>query len=361
MNIGVLSGARKNAGDYLITERCEKLLCSVYDDAVFFEYPINEDLSKHVDEINANDLIVVPGGPVSTNEYPNCVPIVQDLTMIKRPMIGIGLGWYGKNDTLKEIYSYKLSDETKRYLTKLSKQGMLSCRDWYTVRAFRNNGILKPIMTGCPAWYDMDYIGKSTVRSNISSLIKRISVSDPARIENRTLVIPIIDYLQKKFPNAKIDYIFHRGIQSDKFTGKLSGASNNKIKEELIRRGVDVHDISYSSDGLMLYDSCDLHVGFRVHAHIYCLSHRGISILIEEDGRGAGVNSALGLERIAAYQFTGFNSLSILRNTWILKSIDDCIEKYFDLGYYPIIKAFEVMNNTYEVMRRYIENINTIL
>lgn len=36
--------------------------------------------------------------------------------------------------------------------------------------------------------------------------------------------------------------------------------------------GVKMIDISKSVDGLRIYDDCDLHIGFRVHAHIYNLS-----------------------------------------------------------------------------------------
>ena len=43
------------------------------------------------------------------------------------------------------------------------------------------------------------------------------------------------------------------------------------------------------------------HIGYRVHAHIYSLSQRQRTILIEEDGRGAGVDQALGLKQIKAY------------------------------------------------------------
>ena len=44
-----------------------------------------------------------------------------------------------------------------------------------------------------------------------------------------------------------------------------------------------------------------MHIGFRVHAHIYNLSKRNRTILLEEDGRGAGVNQALGLSNIHVY------------------------------------------------------------
>lgn len=56
--------------------------------------------------------------------------------------------------------------------------------------------------------------------------------------------------------------------------------------------------MSGSSDCFEQYDSCFLHIGFRVHAHIYNLSQGNVSILINEDARGIGVNHALRIENV---------------------------------------------------------------
>ena len=68
-------------------------------------------------------------------------------------------------------------------------------------------------------------------------------------------------------------------------------------------------DISGGHEGFSVYDDCDLHIGFRVHAHIYNLSKRNRTILLEEDGRGAGVNEALGLSSIHAYDYDDSRSV----------------------------------------------------
>jgi len=58
------------------------------------------------------------------------------------------------------------------------------------------------------------------------------------------------------------------------------------------------------ADGLdkfkALYDLTDLHVGYRVHAHIYSLSQQSASILINEDTRGVGQVTALGGKMLMA-------------------------------------------------------------
>jgi polysaccharide pyruvyl transferase WcaK-like protein len=47
-------------------------------------------------------------------------------------------------------------------------------------------------------------------------------------------------------------------------------------------------DASRDLDALELYGQVDLHVGYRVHAHLCALSRRRPSLLIAEDGRGRG-------------------------------------------------------------------------
>lgn len=110
-------------------------------------------------------------------------------------------------------------------------------------------------------------------------------------------MLELILHLKQKLPNSDIKVIFHRGMgeQSsypDEYKRML--ASLDSLRVEYV-------NIAGSSQGFSIYDNCDLHIGYRGHAHIYNLSQRNISILIEEDGRGAGVNEALGLMRIKAY------------------------------------------------------------
>lgn len=368
MKIAVLSGARKNAGDYLITERCEKLLYSNLKGTSIQEYPINEKLDNYLDEINSNDVIIVPGGPMGRNEYPASIPLVEDLTKIKKKMIGIGIGWYGKYKDPSEVYNYVFSESTVHYLNKIVFNQSISCRDWYTVRAMRNNGVKDPTMTGCPAWYDIDYIETDHYRKNINFPFKKIAISDPARRSNISYIIPLINYIRSKFPNAEINYIFHRGISSDQLTGKRAGMLNSELANKLKNIGVKIHDISYSSNGLAIYDNCDLHIGFRVHAHIYCLSHRGLSILFEEDGRGAGVNSALGLEGIEAYKYTApqnlvqsFRDKSKSDGSFLIKRLDDYLYQLEKLYYKPFNDAYIMMQHYYEEMQNYISRIENIL
>lgn len=63
----------------------------------------------------------------------------------------------------------------------------------------------------------------------------------------------------------------------------------------LDNQGIDYEGISGSAENLMnCYKDCDLHVGYRVHAHIFMSSISKPSILLAEDGRGRALKYVIG-------------------------------------------------------------------
>ena len=49
---------------------------------------------------------------------------------------------------------------------------------------------------------------------------------------------------------------------------------------------------------MAVLNSADLHIGYRVHSHLYMLSQRKPTVLIAEDARGESQNSTLGLQNL---------------------------------------------------------------
>lgn len=345
-----LSTAIKNAGDYLINERSQKLFRNIFKDCKIKEYSILESLQDVLEEINSVDLIVIPGGPITKNDYPVSVPLVRDLTEIKTPMVEIGVGWYGRTGDLFSVNNYFFSEENLKYLNKIKNGKMFACRDWETVRVMNNNGIKGAIMTGCPAWYDLEYIDLKEINKEVNIPFQKIGISNPAYAENHQLVLPIVEYLQKKYINCEISYLAHRGF------------TNNKLIEKLENRGVEVRDIAYSSQGLEFYDECDLHIGFRVHGHIYCMSHRIPTVLIEEDGRGAGANHALGTRGIRSYHVVKYNpDIQLETNHNLICELDDYLNDLEKANYKVFEMAYDKMEFFYHVMNNYLYRINDIL
>lgn len=105
--------------------------------------------------------------------------------------------------------------------------------------------------------------------------VENIVVSSPHNpdVYRESLTTLIVD-LKKIFPNA--DLVLAQHGESDFFKDFC-----NKQKIQLVEIYKDKHS------GLAIYDNADLHVGYRVHAHVSTLKRKKPSYLLEQDGRGA--------------------------------------------------------------------------
>lgn len=369
MKIALLSGAYKNAGDFLIVKRSEQLLRYVYPKAEIIKYERRKSLSDKLDEINNSDYMVVAGGPAYVrNVYPDVLPLVPNLSDIKVPIFPLGLGWQGITANSDVIYRYRFTPQSLELLRKIEEAGYnLSCRDYLSQRILKNAGIKNTVMTGCVAWHNLKYVNQTELRMPRNE-VQKICVSDPAIRVNFNMAYALIGYLQNRYPHAEIVFVFHRGTGADANTPKKEGALISNLKRMIETAGVRCEDISYDSQGFRIYDNCDLHVGFRVHAHIYNLSIRNKSILIEEDSRGAGVNQALGLPSILAYDqrvHYSYNEyankfirhMGIQRNRYVINELRDCLDDLEASEYmiYPL--AFQRMKYYFHVMTEHIRTL----
>lgn len=366
MVIIYLSGAYKNAGDFLIEKRAVEIIQYAIPDAQINRF-LRKDIEDNIENINKGDCVVIGGGPIYGIDLSKNIPMDFYINNIKLPTMILGGGWYGDNGSSYAVHHYKFEPLTKCFLNKIYASGFgFSCRDLHTVNVLKNEGFSDVLMTGCPAWYDLENIDKTELRSK-GNRIRKIAVSDPAKIYNIEGSIYVVQYLKRRFPHAEIVYVFHRGIICDKYTSDKASRELQKISNQLKKLGVYVEDISYSVDGFKIYDNCDLHIGYRVHAHIYNLSIRSRSILIEEDGRGSGVNKTLGLPSIKAY-----SDKQMIENKYIKKiyvktpyyrneNIVNELDTYLDIlektDYQYLKNAFRLQNKYFKQMIDYIRKL----
>lgn len=298
MKIAFLSGAYKNAGDFLIESRCMVLL-EYFIKNINIDKFLRNEIAGKCEVLNNYDAIVIGGGPIYGKNVERNLPLAEMLEVIRKPIMVIGGGWYGSAGSYELMHDYMFSDLSKRFLRKIDQDGLgLSCRDIYSYRILIKEGFRNVCLTGCPAWYNIDTISRQKVAE--SSEIRTVVISDPALDKNIEMAVEVAKAVRTRYPGAKVTFAFHRGITS---TRSVLGRRLTKddLRESVKQYCDDVIDISHSADGFSIYDTCDLHIGFRVHAHIYCLSMRKRSVLIEEDGRGAGVNQVLGLPSLKSY------------------------------------------------------------
>lgn len=301
----VLTGAKKNIGDFLITYRCEELLKHIRKDRELIKYPSWENLEDKIDVVNSSKAIIILGGPgYQENMYPNVYPLVQDMKKIKVPIIFMGLGAYLDFGDFENLSKFKFSPNSKLLLEKSSKKFPLGCRDYMSQNVMLSNQISNTIMTGCPVWYDIDSLNKSMEIKNLSE-IKNIVFTTPQNPIFEKQCVEMMKLIKNRFPKSKIYSCFHRGLgEVDRYTSQFDADYTKRLSEISKSIGIIPRDVSKSLDDLNFYDDCDLHIGYRVHGHIYFLSKRKLSICLNEDARGMGMCEAINIPSINCFKKT---------------------------------------------------------
>jgi len=354
IKIIVMSGAVGNAGDFLIVKRTIELLNYCFNNCMIEVINRLQPCDNIIDKLNSADVLVWAGGPLfQPNIYPSGIPFVNDLNKITISQFTIGLGWKGQNFRDKDVYNYKLSEKTLEFVNKIQESGFpIACRDFFTIRMLKNNNVDNCNMVGCPAWYNIEKVGQLEVNKKIEE-IKKICISDPWRYSSYYQVIELIELLKRRFTKAKIYFVYHHILNEC----EIEKFQEVQILEQKLKNyDIQSVNISGSAEKLCIYDDCDLHIGWRVHAHIYNMSMRNLSILIEEDARGGGYNEIVGMQSIKAYG----NDLSD-KNLYLNKAIDDAIDRIIQTDYFEIEKAFYIISKYFNRMRNHILSLQSLI
>jgi len=284
----VLHHAKKNIGDFLIRDRAKKLLNYVRSDRELVEFPSWKSLQDKLDAVNGAKALIIMGGPgLSENIYPDGYPLVNDLDEIKVPIVLMGSGSYARVFDENFIRKFKFSSQSKKFIEKVK---FISLRDNFSQDILKTKNI-KSIMTGCPVWYNTDYLNTNfTVPQN-----KSLVFTPPANMLFKAQCIDVMERLAKKFSGYKLYSSFNRGYTADKYTTQAYEDSISCIVNKGVELGFENIDCSYDIDKINFYNSCDLHIGYRLHSHIHFMSRRVPSFLISEDSRSNGLNTSLGL------------------------------------------------------------------
>lgn len=342
MKIAVLSGAYTNSGDHLIVNRASALLRHVLPEVELLVYKRNHPLGDSLEMINQCKALLFAGGPVYQHSiYPDSIPLLSDLNQLKPRFFFLGLGWKGMENTNRIVYNYGFSESTMKLLRRADSDGYgLGCRDWLTVRALKHHGFCNTVMTGCPAWYNLDFLASNQAVDYRDHKISTICVSDNGYPLNENLLVALLRLLRDRYSDTTIKLVFHK-------------KSSQAVIDAISGTNIQIVNISGSVDGFSVYDTCDLHIGFRVHAHIYNLSKGNVSVLIEEDGRGSGVNEALGITSIkclapnatSSFKFIGRiqNKLRWNQNSFFENELADKLDNLESSNYMEIERAFQTI------------------
>lgn len=334
----VVSSAITNGGDFLYVDSGLKLIKQYL--GANFEY-INNCVSK-IEKINFEkyEYVIHIGGPMYSDRLieQDFFPIFERIAMLRKPFYLFGCGWYGNVATDEKVNSYRFSEKSKQVLDYIDKYGILGCRDYLTVEILRNNGYQNVVMTGCPVWYD-NLGGEKRKKSGI----KRIIISDMGVTKNAQFneakyeqVVKVIRFIKKKFENVEVRFTFNHGINT-----KYSADFNKSVERFLKEEHIQYYELAGSRDGFGIYDDCDLHIGYRVHSHIYCLTREIPSVLICEDARGIGMNKTLGLPVICS---NISEEEDFINNPYLLKNLNYEIDRMLEICEYEMQRIREWFN-----------------
>jgi len=299
----ILTGSKNNAGDYLIKFRAKQLFAKIRPDREIIDINGWETLTQtNLDIINESKALILMGGPALVEAMiPNVYGLSESLSKIKVPIIMMGIGWKSHKGNWEDTYNYKLNSKTTELIKLVSKSGyQSSVRDYHTLNALRFNGCNTVLMTGCPAYYDFDFINTDFKSGKIDKVAFSLGVAFVESPEMESLMKENILACKNHFSDKSFEVVFHHSLNREMFKNAYKPASNHVKKHNLFvdwleKNGIKYVDISGSAENLMnYYREIDLHIGYRVHAHIFMNSIAQKSILISEDGRAKGVKGVIG-------------------------------------------------------------------
>lgn len=323
----ILTGTKNNAGDFLIRFRALALFKALRSDRDIVNYNNWERFSdEQLEVINGARALILTGGPsIRPNMWPDLFPLTDDLDKIKVPILTMGSGWKSAAGTWEDTHHYEFNRPTTQLLTRVNESGFLSSvRDYHTMNALRHQGYDNFMMTGCPAYYDLDRVGREP---DTPGPLRRVSFSTGLTFASspsmKSVMQDSIVALHAHFRDDDFKVVFHQSLD---FFDNMSAAHKRLADEHrelagwLDARNIAHTNISGSAENLINhYRERDLHVGFRIHAHLFMCSVSRPTILISEDGRAPGVRGTVG--GIVFDGFNGYKSADTVREQIIKKFV----------------------------------------
>lgn len=337
----LLHGAKKNVGDFLIFERAKALISRFLPQEELIERPRWESPTTLIEVVKQARAVVICGGPGWAQDFAvKTYPFLSHLERFATPVVPLGLGWSGRPAGHPEAFAFGAKSQAA-FSEIHARRPVSSVRDAVTHSIVTRLGAPETLMTGCPVWYQLDHLERDFVAP---AEIRRLVVTSPALPSNFPACGALLALIAERFPRAERVIAFHRGLR-----GRLTSVREMVLSQALAVRaaslGYDVVDVSGDTQRIAFYGACDLHVGYRVHAHICFLSLRRPSVLIEEDGRGTGQTATLGSVGIDA------------RKRGSLEAVMAAIEAGLDNGFPECARAVATMRARFPVMRSFVESI----
>lgn len=308
----ILTGDKTNSGDHLIKESALALFKKYRPDREVIALPGWEKMdNSRLETVNQSCALILCGGPaLRMHTYGDVYKLTNNLDEIKVPIILMGIGYRDDNGEWENTFRFELSDKTHDLLKKTQvHEYSSSVRCYHTLNVLKSHGYKNVMMSGCPAFYEIDNLEREFP---LSPSVQKIAFATGRKY----LTIPGMDRQQmdlissfaQRFKDKNFTVAFHDPIDMKK-------PKTLELIDFLKSNSIEFVDISGTADTLTdFYKQMDAQIGYRVHAHIYMSSIQKPTILLCEDGRGKGMRSTIPGVILNAYEYKPLNKKQLIAN-----------------------------------------------
>jgi hypothetical protein len=349
----ILSRHNSNVGDYLILERAKNLIETLKPNTPslvgHIAIPLYDQITP--EQFKQLKAVIITGGPgIRPNIYPDIYPVHPDILTHNIPILFLGIGAKYYPGEYSLAHMVKLTPQSKQFLHHIEASGFgIGVRDIHSVRVLHLNGIQSVSLNGCPAWYA---VNEFPTQHSAPKEVRRILFTTPATPFHYKLAASVLKALRTQFSEATILVSFHHGIQLGEKGSPQLTELNVKLLTYAKKLGCETFDASYDLKKIQVYDTMDIHVGFRVHAHIYFLSYAKPSFLIAEDSRGDGVVKTLGGMGFPAWNklgaWTGVNRITRLTFSRAAEGVERVTKRNMQVNYSIPTQVVEAITSELE-------------
>lgn len=266
----------------------------------------DDDIAK----INSTKVLILAGANQLHDDFSILPGMTLDrLKEIKIPILPFGIGIYGD-----ERRNRCMSSKTKDLLREIHQR--IEFSSWrcprtvdYLTEALPELAS-KALMTGCPVMYGNREPLKTGDRANHklnNEAVKHIVVTVTDRADFWERELSTLKFVCQKFKNAKKTLALHQNffiLRQDLDSASLKSLAKLALTEQYEKTPLMLRTFAKKNGFKIfipqsveqcfdLYDNTDLHMGSRLHAHLYCLSRYKPSFLTYVDDRCLGFSEAL--------------------------------------------------------------------
>lgn len=260
-----------NCGDDLIIKSLTSLLKISYDIVSVAKSTNDKERTFKNCNIAKYDYLICPGFRWTIGEDEETLEVrlryIEKAICYNIPVYIIGSSWC-IYPGIKEQTTFKINSREKNIFEMLiaDKKNYISTRDILTQKLLFNNFKVEVPMTGDLGLFDVNKINKPVEIKEPFS----IAVSLPHNVRHYHETFVLAAQLKTKF-NCEVFITSHQKEIKDMKFGNIKYIN-----------------LAGTADKLEWYNNVSIHVGFRLHAHVWFLRNRKPSFLICEDGRGWG-------------------------------------------------------------------------